>query len=234
MKRLWIGMAALAVPLCALLAALAALLDSPRGLRLIVDAAQRASNGAIRIGSAEGVLLGEFALRDVEYRGADGTQAQLARLHLRWHPRELLAGRVHVERLDVETLKLGLPPPAPVSKTTQALKFPTRPPIGVIVDTASLRGFELDQAGAAPFKLEAAQFSGRWIGDRVEIARLASALPETGPLQLDGAAVLSSDQIRIERLRLSGPGEIEAHGTFGVNEAKSDLQLAFKELRYPL
>jgi translocation and assembly module TamB len=228
-QGLLVSLALLLVILCG---ALYGLLATPRGLQYAADAAQRLSKGAIKLGSVQGRLLGEFELRDLSYTGADGSQVQLGRLHLLWHPRALWQRRFHAERLDLEQLLVETSPtPAPPAPGSGRLL--TQLPVDVAIDALHLSGFELRQPGSGPFKLDELRFAGRWIGKRVEIARLATELPDTGPLALTGAATLAPDQLHIEQLQLKGPGVLEVRGDFGIGDAGSDLQLLFRELRYP-
>lgn len=228
--------ALLALLLVMIAAALFALLDTDSGLRFAARNVTRISHGAITLGAARGrVLGGDFELQDFIYSGSDGTMVAIKQVHLRWHPRALLNGQLYVEHLDVDTLNVSLPAPQQKTVAQSPPHLPTHWPLQILIDDLSLRGFSLQHAQSAPFRLDDIQFAGSWIGDRITITRLASGLPATGPLMLTGTATMTSDQVQIDTLKLTaGAATLEAKGAFGVGAGRSDLALTFENARYPL
>jgi translocation and assembly module TamB len=238
MKRRILLWAAGPVLLLVLIAGLAGAawyaLESERGLRTLAALAQHYSGGSLRIGAVQGRLLGEFVLDEVHYTGADGLRIDLKRAHLRLVPDELLhQHRLHLEVAELQDLELHLPPPAPSTANTQP-SLPARLPVDVVIDAFGMDSFKLYSAGAAePFSIEQAALKGSWIGDQLNIQRLNATLALTGPLQLDGQAQMSSDHVDIAALHLQGPGTLEAKGRYGLGRVPSQLQLAWKQLRWP-
>jgi len=229
--------AALAV-LLALLALLAGgawyALNSERGLRELAALAQRYSGGTLRLGTAQGRLLGEFIIDDVHYQGSDGLRFELKRLHLRLLPRELLQHRLHLEAAEVQGLRLWLPP-SHAGTTESEVQLPGRLPLDLLVDTLTLRDFALYQAGdTQPFAIPQADLAGSWIGQDIRIEHLGTELPQTGPLLLKASARMIGDRIVFSALDLKGPGEIEASGTLALGKSANDLKLNWKDLRWPL
>ncbi|MDB5987124.1 MAG: hypothetical protein JWR16_2177 [Nevskia sp.] len=234
-RRLLQLLLALIVLLLVLLgAALYALLGTAGGLRFAAETAPRIAQGTLKFGPVQGRILGgDFELHDIVYSGADGTTVQIARVHLRWHPRALLQLQLRVEKLDVEQLDVQLAVPTHTAND-QPARLPTRLPLNLVIDALSLRGFSLQRPQARPFALDVAQFAGSWIGDHLVVTKFNTELPSTGPLSLTAAATMSSDHLQIEALKLIGPGTLEAKGAFGVGTGHSDLALTFHDWRYPL
>ena len=209
-------------------------LNSEAGLRQLAALAQRFSGGALRIGAVQGRLLGEFALDEVHYAGADGTRADLKHLHLKLVRAELWQHRLHLQAAEVQGLALSLPPSPPDSGSGQT-RLPSRLPFDLVIDGFSLQDFALRQGSEEdPFRIPDAVLVGSWIGDVVEVRRLDGTLDFTGALQLAGKARMSSDHIDFDSLSIKGPGQIEASGRFGLGHAASDLKLSWRELRWPL
>ncbi|MDR3414828.1 MAG: translocation/assembly module TamB domain-containing protein [Nevskia sp.] len=233
-RRLGLVIAVVAAALLLAGAALWLALDSAAGLRALAGLARELGGGSVRIGAVQGTLLREFVVDDVHYAGADGTRVDLAHLHLRLRPHELLQRRLHVEVAEVEELQLHLPPAAKDSGPAGPVRLPAKLPLDIAIDALSLRGFSFSQGAAPPFRLERAGLAGSWIGDRLEIARLDADLAETGPLQLNGQARMAADHVDVAALELKGPGQIDASGRLGFDAAGSRLQLHWRELRWPL
>jgi len=209
-------------------------LRSDAGLRELAALAQRLSGGALRIGTTQGRLLGEFIINDFHYQGGDGTRVDVERLHLRLRPHELLSRRLHLEVAEVQGLQVWLPPPAPTSSPGET-QLPSRLPLDLIVDALSLKDFQLHQPGETePFRIASAALAGTWIGEDIDIARLSAELPQTGPLLLAAKARMADDRIAFSALSLKGPGEIDGSGTFAFGKSANDLKLSWKDLRWPL
>lgn len=238
-SRLLRGLALLAAALLiAVLAAGGYLLGTPSGLRFALTQAERLSGGAVRVGTASGTLLGKLELRDLRYSGADGTVISVGRIQLRYRPDELLAGRFHVLRLAIDTVDITPGKGAqPAPAANASIRLPATLPLDVVIDALSLDGLSLHTAAAAdgaPLRIEHAAFAGQWLGTQVEVRELSTALPQTGPLQLQAKLRMAGDRLEIEQLQLRGPGEINASGTLGLGAAQSALKLDFAGLHYPL
>lgn len=210
------------------------LLRSDSGLRQAAALAQRLSGGMLQLGVTQGQLLGEFILKDLRFHGADGTRVEIARLHLRLVPRELLSRRLHLQIAEVEGLQLWLAPSQPAA-ASGPLQLPSRLPLDLVIDALSLRDFQLHQPGEAePFRIGSAALQGSWIGEDIALQRLSAELRQTGPLLLSSRLHMSGDRIVFDALSLKGPGEIEGSGTLALEQSANDLRLSWKELRWPL
>ena len=213
-------------------------LESEGGLRQLAALAQRFGGGRLKLGAVQGRLLGEFAVDDLHYTGADGLRVDLKRAHLRLVPDELLhQRRLHLEVAELQDLQVHLPPPSSAPSTGKA-SLPQRLPLDVVIDSFGMDSFKLYAADsgsgpAEPFTIDAAALKGSWIGDQVNIERLNATLALTGPLQLTGQARMSSDHIDIAALHAQGPGTVDAKGRYGLDQVPSQLQLEWKALRWP-
>lgn len=215
-----------------------------RGLRFGLAQAEALSGGLIRVGSASGHLLGSLDLRDVRYTGSDGTLVTIRRVHLKHQPSALLARRLHVEELRVDTLDVTPGPSKPPTTPPTPTTLPLRLPLDIRIDALTLDAFTLhpsppaagaDAAATAgePFVIAHAEFAGQWFGDTITVDRLDTALALTGPIAAVAKARMRQQAIDFESLQVKGPGEIAAQGRFGFEAVASDLKLTWTGLRWP-
>lgn len=214
-------------------AALYTLLATATGLRAAAALVQRYGGSTLQLGAVHGRLLGHFELDDLHYAGAGGLRLSLARLQVDWSPAALLQRRLRLRAVTVRQLALKLPA-APPSSAAPSLSLPARLPLNLQVDALHVDGFTLQRAGAARFTLASTQFAGSWIGDRLRVTRLHTMLPQTGPLTLTATAVSSATQLDLQKLTLTGPGTLSAHGTLGYGSSAWHLALSGHDLRWPL
>lgn len=232
MKLLKWSLAVLLTLLALVVAAAGAALATERGLRAAVSLASWASGGALDIAGVQGRLLGESELRDLRYAGSDGLTVTIPRLHLRIQPRALLQRRLHVARLEVSSFDLDLGAEQPEDE--EETRLPSRLPLDLVVDSFALGGLHIHRGEEVIFHLDGGELAGAWIAEEIVVSRLVSALPQTGPLQLAGRARMAADRIEFRELRVQGPGELSAAGTFGIGAAASDLSLQWRRLQWPL
>lgn len=210
------------------------LLLTPSGLHSVCRIAGQFSGQALTIQQSEGELVHDFVLEDVRWRGRDGSRADIARIELRWQPLALLQARFHAERLRIEGLQLRLPasnmPPPP----SAPLKLPVSLPLDIALDDGRLSRFSLLEGERTLFQLDDGSVAGSWLGDRVQVIRLDSALPQTGLLHLQGIVRMAPDRLHIESLQLKGPGLLSASGVIGIESTPTDLSLQGQQLRWPL
>ena len=214
-----------------------------RGRRFGLAQAEALSGGLIRVGSASGQLLGTLDLRDVRYTGSDGTLVTIRRVHLKHRPAALLAQRLHVEELRVDTLAVT-PGPSKPPTTPTPTTLPVRLPLDIRIDALTLDAFTLHPSPPAAgadaavtageqFVIAHAEFAGQWFGDTITVDRLDTALALTGPITAVAKARMQKQAIDFESLQVKGPGEIAAQGRFGFEAVASDLKLTWTGLRWP-
>ncbi|NNG12462.1 MAG: hypothetical protein HKM88_04350, partial [Halobacteria archaeon] len=90
------------------LAALTALLATEGGLQLSLSLAQRFTPGELSWAAASGRLAGPLQLHDLRYVDAD-MRIAVNRLELEWSPGRLLARRLSVDRLHLDSVVIQLP-----------------------------------------------------------------------------------------------------------------------------
>ncbi|HZP13235.1 MAG TPA: translocation/assembly module TamB domain-containing protein [Nevskiaceae bacterium] len=228
----WIA-GAIVVLFLIILGVLAAALTSERGLRGTMTLVSRLTHDALKIGSVQGVITGTSEWRDVEFVTSAGLRLQIKAIHLRIARDDLWLPRLHVESLELDGVALVLPV-SQAPPRTQPILFPTHLPIDVIADSVVIADATLQQGDAVPFHLDRVALAGRWIGDELEIDKLAGGLKQTGPLEISAKAQMKSDRLEIEKLSLKGPGELDASGTFSLGAAPNDLELKWKGAHWPL
>jgi translocation and assembly module TamB len=230
---IWLAVAIFVVVALAV-GALTAALTSERGLRATLQLASRFLHDQLVVGSVQGVLTGPSEWRDVSFTTAAGLRVSIKAIHLRVVRNDLWLPRLHVESLELDGLVVTVPASPPPPPRTQPLRLPTHLPLDVVADSLVIADATLQLPGAAPLHLDRLALAGHWIGDELEIDKLASALPQTGPLELVAKARMHADRVEIESLALTGPGELSASGAFGIDHAKSDLKLQWKGMHWPL
>ena len=85
-----------------------ALAGTAEGTRLLAEQARRWSGGALEWERIEGSLLGTLRLQGVRVR-EPALSLDLQALVLDWRPRALLAGRLQIERLEAEGIRIDIP-----------------------------------------------------------------------------------------------------------------------------
>ncbi|MBL6749156.1 MAG: hypothetical protein ISP90_01475, partial [Nevskia sp.] len=230
---------ALAAAILLIVAAAAAWLAvaTAPGLRWTVGLAQRLAGGTLTVGAVQGRALDAFVLERLRYAGSDGTVVEARRLVLRIRLDELPQHRLHIEMARAEGLRVRLPPAA--VPATGSVRLPTALPLDLLVDSLGVDGLKLVQgvrggADEPVIASDRAGLAGRWIGDRIEIARLDLALAGTGALTATARGRMRADRIEVAALKIAGPGEVQASGTYGVGAVPTDLRLQWSRLQWPL
>jgi translocation and assembly module TamB len=220
------------------LAALAAgwyVVSTESGLRAALRLAQRLAGGALTIGAAQGRLRDEFALEQVHFADTDGTTVDVRRLVLRLRLDELPQHRLHIESAHADGLRVRLPPPS-LHGTPH---LPTALPLDLVVDALDVNGLQMVQGehsgpDTAVLETPRARLAGRWLGDRLEIARLDASFEDTGPFSISARGRMRRDRIEIAALKIAGAGQVQANGIYGVGPTPSDLHLQWQQLQWPL
>jgi translocation and assembly module TamB len=182
-----------ALRILALLAVLAAgvalgglgwLLGTESGLRWALERAGTATGGKLTIEGATGTLGGGVAIERLSY--ADSAfRAQATRLHARARVLPLLRGRIGIEPLAVEQLRVQL-----AEGETGAASAPAALPLGLRLAQVGIEHFELRAAGQT-HRLENLRFSHAAIGPRTlrvggSFVRPDARFPVTAQLALRG------------------------------------------------
>lgn len=213
----------IAIPLVTLLF----VLGTSSGLRLALDAANRATHNMIRYESVEGRLLGPITLRNFVYDDANVT-VEVADAHVTLALPSLLMGRVRVKELAATEAHV-------VVKETPPSNTPylTHLPFALIVDHAAIERFRL-KATAQSDELEfrKLELSAAWFDDVVQIENAAAEFLDFGRLQVVGALRFLPDGIRIEKTTLKGPGDFAVDMTLGYDQ-RFELNTRWKNFQYP-
>lgn len=188
MKRLLRILGIAAAVLLLLLLAAGLWLRSEAALRFAVAELESRTHGALKVGEADGTLMGPFTLKDLEFT-ASGVEAHVASVTLDWNPFALLAGAVEVHSLDVQGVDVRLTPTPQRSGPLFPLHAPVMPllPVRIVLQKVRVRDAVLHGVdGSDLLQLDSADFSGR----------------------------VSNRSIALQALRVSGPaarvaGEVE-------------------------
>jgi translocation and assembly module TamB len=182
-KWLKIFLVLLLVGVLLVAAGLGFLLATETGLRVAFGWASGAAPGELSAERLRGRLLGPIELEGVRYRD-EQTDLALARARLEWQPRRLLAGSLHVDRLEAQGLHVHTrppedPPPDPPPDT----EFPdVELPIRIVLGQAELRDLRLTrEADGAPLVIHRLALAAEGEGDRLRIERLQM---ESDPAQV--------------------------------------------------
>ncbi len=229
MKRVLITLLILlALPALPLMLA-AWLLGTEAGTRFAAEQAQEWVPG-LRIGSVEGSLLSPLVLRELRFENEAAT-VEIDEATLRWRPRSLLRGRLRISDLQAGTVDVTLRDTPPDEEETPPI---SELPLGLRVVNAGVQHLRLQLAGAEePLQIDAIGLDLRWVGRRVELRRLAATLPQTGPLLASADLGLSPERVRVDALKLSGPGVAELKGQYAY-AGEFDAELRWQDLRWPL
>lgn len=93
--------------------AVAILLLTPLGLKISLNILNQNIPGQLHYQNVRGIIFGPLTLRDVSYQYQDQLYSA-SRVHLRWRPSALLAGKLDIIVLDIDDLSITIPQaPAP-------------------------------------------------------------------------------------------------------------------------
>ena len=199
-----IALAGTLATLLLLVIAAFALLRSDGGqgwIKTRIEAAVSAPDGpTLSLDRLDGALPGELIIEGVALGDAEGVWLAADRIELDWRPLALLGGRLPIETLRIETLRIAR---APVSteepaETTEPFEIPELP-VALTLSRLEIARLELGEAllgEAAALRVtgmaNAEQASG--ISTRLEIARLDGV---EGRIDLDATLEPSSEQLTL-------------------------------------
>ncbi|WP_233510960.1 translocation/assembly module TamB domain-containing protein [Dyella psychrodurans] len=222
-----IGLVLLAVFLV-IAGSVAWLLCTGAGLRFALARAQDFTHGALQVQQAEGRLIGPLDIGVLRYSDGEGTDVDIAGLHLDWHVATLLYKRLHVTDLRADRVDVALPK-SQGSSSSSGLSL--KPPLALVLDGVHVGPVTITQDHQPVFASYQLDLAGRWTNDGIDIDRLALRAPE-GHANLDG-------QLGIGR-RYRGKGRADIAWKIGGvdyagnitaqgNGRKAQLQLSLTE-----
>lgn len=204
-------------------AGLYALAGTAPGTRLLLDAAIRLGGLPAQITQTHGSLLGGLELEGVTWKGA-AADVRIARARVRWRALDLLAGRLHLDRLTATHVRVTL--------TTNAapVKAGNTPPHLGLPLTVVLAHFELRNLivvrSAQTWHVPFIQASAALHGNRLTLASLHVAM-RAGELQARGEARLTPPYRNHLRLawhwRMADGTRLAGDGTLGGDLQRLDL-----------
>ncbi len=177
-----------------LMVAVLALFTQP-GLRATLDLAGQLVPG-FGYEHLQGSLWRSLTLTGLHYRDGD-LRLQVKQLRLDWKPDDLLARRLHIQRLELDGTRLRLPASKAAAQTTGPLSLPNVSlPFDVSIDALKIRDLQVQRIGSAkPTVLQ-------------ELALRART--DQGRLQLE------SLDINADQAQLAVHGELTPRGTYPV------------------
>lgn len=173
--------------------------STERGSRFLLARLPGLVPGTLTLGGQTGPLTGPLALSDVRYEN-EGLEVAIRSLALDWRPGKLRSRQLDIAKLEVEGVRIVLPPPAVEAEPSDGRLVPIHLPVNLIVRDALIRDVEIVRTPAPPSATEPAQ-------------------PPTPPFRLDRIALdattdRASDVVRVRSLAVDGPTfDLRAAGT---------------------
>ena len=191
------------------LAALLWLLATQSGLRAALGLAAWASGGRLTVSAPEGRLIGPLSIGTLGLENA-GLRVAAERLELDWQPRELLAGRLQVDRLAMAALRVATAPGDPQAASPASPPDSLRLPLAVAlpklqVELLAVEPWTAADDGRAPFELRQLRAAAHSDGRLHRIDNLELSLPES--------------KVGVERLTLAADAPFALGGEGGLEGA---------------
>ncbi|WP_345782637.1 translocation/assembly module TamB domain-containing protein [Dyella lipolytica] len=158
------------------------LLCTGAGLRFALARAQDFTHGALQVQQAEGRLIGPLDIGVLRYSDGEGTDVNIAGLHLDWHVATLLYKRLHVTELRADRVDVALPKSQASSSSSG---FSLKPPLALVLDDVHVGPVTITQDHQPLFASDQLDLAGRWTNDGINVDRLALRAPD-GHVNLDG------------------------------------------------
>ncbi|MBY4677302.1 translocation/assembly module TamB domain-containing protein [Marinobacterium arenosum] len=172
-----------------LIASLGYLLTTTQGARWTLAAAQRWLPGELEVAEIDGRLLGPLSLQQLSYRHP-AVRFELARLSLDWSPAALAAGRLSIQRLQLESPHLFLPDAPDQTDSdngAEAMQLPDLSlPLAVDLQQLQIADLLVRQGEASLLEQGELQLQLTLDRERLTIARFEAGLPQ-GHIQLVGS-----------------------------------------------
>lgn len=176
MLRLLLGVGVQLVLLVLLLAGL--VLGTQTGLRTAIAIATDLAPGVIRVGEAQGRVLGRLHLAGVEVHLPD-LDLRLGSLDLDWSPLGALTGTLRVRQLAARDIDVIAAPSEDKAREPIALPEVVLP-IAIEIDEALVERLRVSEPGAGQptFALDRAALAAQFKGGKLDLARLEVELPQ--------------------------------------------------------
>jgi translocation and assembly module TamB len=171
-------------------AALGWLVGSEGGLRLLCSSLAQISGGRLQIEAPGGRLLGDWHARSLRWHDAS-SDVEVQQLSVNWSPRELLHGRLLLERVAAASVRIFSAPSAEPATPPQSLRLP----LAVRVEQLTLGRLLLGEAGGASDNAATlAEAIDAVLDSDGRTHRLERLQARLGQLDLAAAATLAGDQ----------------------------------------
>ncbi|WP_043770166.1 translocation/assembly module TamB domain-containing protein [Algiphilus aromaticivorans] len=211
------------------------LLMSKSGLRFAVQTADLVAGPAFSVEHAEGRLFGTMRLSGIRSE-TPAADVDIERLSFGWTAGWLPGLRFHVRSLQIEGVQVALKDAGETTpeEDTESTPLDLSLPLRVVIAEAELRDLRITRDGEALPGLDRLAFSGWAAGRRIAIEQLVVEQPEFGNYRLEARLGTPTGGIRIDSLRLEGPGTLTASGDIPVgSDGPLALQLDWKDLHWP-
>ncbi|MFP5357583.1 MAG: translocation/assembly module TamB domain-containing protein [Gammaproteobacteria bacterium] len=179
-----------------------------------------------------GDLLGPLVLRGLRYEDAQ-VRVEIDRLRFNWAPLALVARRVYITELRLDTVtvtrKDAAPSPPPATPGTPPISLP----LALRLENIGAGQLILMAADGTAQTLTDLALAADWTGNRIRVQTARLSLPEYGTLDAQAEASLGGRGIRLHNLQLSAPFAVQASGWLGYRE-DSELELSWEAARWPL
>lgn len=211
------------------------LLLSPASTQMVIDLAQRTSAGRLSVVGASGRLLGPLRIDQLRWQDArfdlqlDDVTLDIAAAHL-------LSGQLRIDTATARALTLSLKPAVErKAPDPERPALPQRAPIETQIEQLQLTQLRIVDARGQPLTvIDDLQLRGRWTDAALRIDELRVDLqsPALGTLRAEGEARMDGRGLDIDRLQISGPGQLDLQGRWNLRDA-SELKLQWQGLRWP-
>ncbi len=199
---------------------------SEGGARSLLALSRRWLPAGLTVDEVRGTVAGTLRIHNLRYRDpAVGMDLTIDDAVLEFAALALLSRRLHVERAQVDGLRLTLFTPT-IASPPGGARDPWTAPLDMQVDELRLARGELQRTDAAPFVVRELNLAASWIGSDI-VARSLELVSPDGQLKLSGRVAASLPRLKELnaefRWRL---GAREWSGTLGARGAHEGLELA--------
>jgi len=218
MKRKLFWLAPIGLVLLLLAGAFAWLMASESGLRWAQARVATLLPGTLQLQRLDGRLVGPLHVEGLRYRDA-GTDLRIDRLTFDWSPLALLAGRLHIDELSVNGVRLGL---RPSTEPKPSAGLPTLP-LSVRIERLELADIRIERAGQTPYAIESLELAVRTRRDVFEIERFEIRAQDF-ELSAQGALAIGGGSERLTMAwRVTPPGAATLTGDGEISGNLSKL-----------
>ena len=199
---------------------------SESGARSLLALSRRWLPAGLTVDEVRGTVAGTLRIHKLRYRDpAVGMELTIDDAVLDFAALALLSRRLHVERAQVDGLRLILFTPTIASPPGRA-RDPWAAPLDMQMDELRLARGELQRTNGAPFVVNKLKLAASWIGSDI-VARWLELESPDGQLTL--SARVAAPQPRLKELKAGfrwRSGAREWSGTLGARGAHEGLELA--------